>query len=379
MIFQVPRITFFLRSNKAVKEAKHLFCRVTYKGTKTEFSLREKIDPVDWDQEKQKMKGRSAQSNYVNMMVQKEAYNLKAIAYNSDIVDAKELVYACKKQKKSEPKVIDILSKYIDQESKTKKASTIRNHTIKLKNLQEYQKSKKRSFYPSNFDTVEAERFKTWFMERAKTTNVDAANRNVLLYRQAMYYAYKKGDIDAFDLINYKGERDKRKPNVFLTEKEVNALENLPIQNRMLHRMRDLFLFQCYTGLSYADIWKGWKIESKKDKPVIIGERAKNGQKFFVPLNSKALLILEKYPEGLPRYCNITYNRNIKEVAALANIDKKITTHTARKTFATLQDSKGWSRESVAQMLGHKKLTTTESYYIGATFARVENEMIKRV
>ena len=216
-------------------------------------------------------------------------------------------------------------------------------------------------------------------MERAKTSNVDAANRNVLFFRQAMYYAYKKGDIDAFDLINYKGERDKRKPNIFLTLEEVEKLEKLNVQNRMLHRMRDLFLFQCYTGLSYGDIWNSWEMEIKKDQPVIIGERAKNGQKFFVPLNPKALSIIRKYPDGLPRYCNISYNRYIKEVAALANIDKKITTHTARKTFATLQDSDGWSRESVSKMLGHKKLTTTESYYIGASFARVENEMMKRV
>ena len=77
--------------------------------------------------------------------------------------------------------------------------------------------------------------------------------------------------------------------------------------------------------------------------------------------------------------CNAVYNRILKEIAAVLNIDKKLTTHTGRNTFATVQDSKGWRRESIALMLGHKSIKRTEIYYVGNSFARIENEFRGRM
>ena len=63
----------------------------------------------------------------------------------------------------------------------------------------------------------------------------------------------------------------------------------------------------------------------------------------------------------------------------ICGISKRVTTHTARKTFATLKDTEGWTRESIAKMLGHKSIKTTERYYISETNARIEQEMNSRL
>ena len=147
----------------------------------------------------------------------------------------------------------------------------------------------------------------------------------------------------------------------------------------MLERVKDLFLFQCFTGLSYGDLWGKWEITSTSAGKVITGTRSKNNQSFFIPLESEALELIQKYNGELPKYVNEVYNRILKEIAACAGIDKRLTTHTARKTYATIMNVRGWSRESVADMLGHTSTRTTEMYYIGRDFARIEMEMKKRI
>lgn len=136
-----------------------------------------------------------------------------------------------------------------------------------------------------------------------------------------------------------------------------------------------MFIFQCVTGLAYGDIWGKFEFLESNGKKIIQGKRSKNNQTFFVPLSAIAESILEKYNFQLPRYCNAVYNRIIKEVCACCGIFKKVSIHTARKTFATLQSEKGWSLESVALMLGHSSVKTTEMYYLGKSFVRIENEL----
>ena len=225
---------------------------------------------------------------------------------------------------------------------------------------------------------MEAEKFKKWFMWRAKTDNVDSANRNILFFKQAMQHACKMGVIKTYELVIYKGEKDKVKPPVFLTVQDLTILEQQSFQNIMLIQIKDLFLFQCYTGLSFGDIWSKWKVKEVESGKVLTGERAKNNQPFFIPMDQRAVDILERYNFNLPRYCNEVYNRILKEIAALCGINKRLTSHVGRKTFATLKDSEGWSRETVASMLGHRSVKTTEIHYLGQSTTRIENEMKKR-
>lgn len=377
-MFKMPHVSFFLRSNNDHKQTHVLYCRVRINNTVSEFSLKEKIEPGQWDLNKQCLKGRSSQAKYILALTDSLKYRIKSLSLVKNVNTANALVQELNKPRRIEPMLKEVVKEYIDEVKKVVSSGTLRNHLVKLDNLLAYECEKNKDFSISNFDIKEAERFKKWFMSRANTSNVDTANRNVLFFRSALLNAQKRGDIKNFGLLHFRGEKDRVKDPVFLTIEELQSVKQLNFSSPMLTKIRDLFLFQCCTGLSYADLWGSWSVQEKEFGKVIIGKRTKSKGAYIVPLCSCGIEILDKYNWTLPKYTNEVFNRILKEIAMLANIDKKITTHTGRKTFATLKDSEGYSRETISKMLGHRSIKTTETFYIGESFSRVENELKAR-
>ncbi len=164
-----------------------------------------------------------------------------------------------------------------------------------------------------------------------------------------------------------KNERD------FLTERELNLLEETNFMTLGLKRVKDIFLFSCYTGLSYIDI------KDLRPDQILIGvdgnrwihtKRAKTNEPLKIPLLPRAREILDKYEEEskhtekvLPVYSNQKTNKYLKEIARASRIHKNITFHVARHTFATtITLSNGVPIETVSKLLGHTKLSTTQIY-----------------
>jgi len=171
---------------------------------------------------------------------------------------------------------------------------------------------------------------------------------------------------------NYK-LRFVKKERDYLTERELDMLENTFFKPIGLKRVKDVFMFGCYTGLSYIDIWKlvPDQILTGIDRNKWIHtKRAKTNEPLKIPLLPKAREILERYREEskhtgklLPVYSNQKTNKNLKEIATACGIHKKITFHVARHTFATTVTlSNGVPIETVSKLLGHTKLTTTQVY-----------------
>lgn len=167
----------------------------------------------------------------------------------------------------------------------------------------------------------------------------------------------------------------KNPERVVLTQEEIDIMVNTSFMNRRLEEIRDVFIFCCYTGFSYSDVYK------LKSKDLVIGIdneywltifRQKTGERESVPLLPIAFDIVQKYKkhEGckkhgklLPVMSNQIYNNYLKEVAALCGIDKILTSHIARHTFATTVTlSNGVPIETVSKMLGHTRLVTTQIY-----------------
>jgi integrase/recombinase XerD len=201
-----------------------------------------------------------------------------------------------------------------------------------------------------------ANRFVTWFMARAKTDKIDTACRHINLLKCAFYEAINRGEIETFPLINYKGKKDKVKEIVFLGQEEVSVLILAKFASPMLQKAKNLYLFQCATGMSYTDMYGNW---------YFVGNRNKNNAKFMLPVTDMADQVLEEYCYELPTMCNAVMNRALKEICAILDIKKNITTHTGRKTFATHMQDEGYTREAVAKMMGHRSMQTTERYYLG--------------
>ncbi len=237
----------------------------------------------------------------------------------------------------------------------------------------DFERSIKRKLYPATFTLPEAEIFQRWFMDRAGTSNVTTASRNVQFFIAALDFAVKSGRIKRHCMVHYQSERDPHREPVSLTSAElIKMIEASPLFPHQ-RRARDLFLFQCATGISYADL-KHWERKKMDIGDVLAGRRAKNESPYMVPLDAAAEAILVKYSGKLPMLSLQAYNRMLKEIAQVAGIDKRLTTHIGRKTFATMKKESGWPVAAISSMLGHRSVKTTELHYLSTTFAHVERE-----
>lgn len=164
---------------------------------------------------------------------------------------------------------------------------------------------------------------------------------------------------------NFKLDRGKRVARRFLTKEELVKLETKQIDDMCLNRVRDLFLFCCYTGLAYADL----AIFNFKDAIMTDGmyrirdERIKTGTPYNISLMDKVMNILKKYEFKLPVISNQKYNSYLKILGAFCEIKKKLTSHVARHTFATtVALANGVRIEVISKMLGHTNIQTTQLY-----------------
>ena len=161
----------------------------------------------------------------------------------------------------------------------------------------------------------------------------------------------------------------------YLSERELDLIENTYFNQERLERVKDIFIFSCYTGLSFIDVKELTMhqiVLGMDHKYWIHTKREKTNETVKIPLLPKALKIVEKY-KGLahltgsatllPLCSNQKTNSYLKEIAKACGIHKNITFHVARHTFATtIMLSNGVPIETVSKLLGHTKLSTTQIY-----------------
>ena len=169
----------------------------------------------------------------------------------------------------------------------------------------------------------------------------------------------------------------------YLEDDELNRLMNKEIGNKRLSLIRDLFVFSCFTGLAYIDLanLKGENIVTLNGVEWIKGRRVKTGTLINVVLLDIPKRLILKYTDDkrrkehlFPIISNQNMNEYLKEIAAICDIDKNLTCHIARHTFATMALSKGVPIESVSKMLGHTNIRTTQ-IYAKVTDKKIEHDM----
>lgn len=170
-----------------------------------------------------------------------------------------------------------------------------------------------------------------------------------------------------------------------LTYDELVAMEKLIITNKRLQTIRDKFIFQCYTGIAFVDLNKLTEHDIVKgidSEDWIVIHRQKTKARSTIPLLATAKSMIEKYrsPDQsslFPVCSNQKFNKYLKELSILCKINKRITTHTVRRTFATTVTlSNGVPIETVSRMLGHSDLKTT-SIYAKVVDTKVSEDMQK--
>lgn len=151
----------------------------------------------------------------------------------------------------------------------------------------------------------------------------------------------------------------------YLTTAEFHRFESCVIPIERLRRVRDLFVFQTYTMMSYSDLEKFnlddcIEVDGQK---VYKAQRTKTSKEFTIVLIKPALAILKKYNGKLPIISNVKYNAYLKNAVLYAKIDKQVTTHWARHTGATLLLNEGKvDINTIAKMLGDTLKETDRTY-----------------
>lgn len=163
-------------------------------------------------------------------------------------------------------------------------------------------------------------------------------------------------------------DKEKSKGGIgkYLSPLEFAKVRDVALPSECLLRVRDVFVFQTYTCLSYTDLhdFDVSKIKEVKGMKVYVGNRAKTKQTFTIPLLSPALAVLKKYQNKLPVISNVKYNEYLKVIAQAAGIDKPVSSHWARHTGATLLlNEGGMDLKMVAKICGHSSFKITEQVY----------------
>ena len=185
---------------------------------------------------------------------------------------------------------------------------------------------------------------------------------------------FKPGEIpqDPYETVTVKrGKCKEREP---LTESELKRMR-LHKFNPKLDKVRDLFIFAAYTGLSFCDT-QAFDFESMTKKEgdlyYIDGSRIKTDTKYFTPILAPAMKVLEKYDYHLPKISNQKANDYLHVIQMELHIRQNLTFHVARHSFATLALAHDVPIENVARMLGHENIKTTQIY------AKILNSTIER-
>ena len=159
-----------------------------------------------------------------------------------------------------------------------------------------------------------------------------------------------------------KGERESIE---YLTEDEMRRIQSIkPAQGSWMERVRDLFIFQMFTGLSYSDA-QAFDISAYRlvdGKWRIVGSRIKTGQPFVNQLLPPAVEVLERYGMKVPKIENHVYNRELKTLGLACGITIPMHSHLARHTFATFMLRNGVKVENLAKMMGHSNIRQTMRY-----------------
>ena len=199
--------------------------------------------------------------------------------------------------------------------------------------------------------------------------------------KAAFTLAFNRGKIKSNPYSQFKMDKGERKEIIWLTSKELGTLTKKDFSTDRLSRVRDLFLFQCYSGLSYGDMAelerKDYQ-ENGKGQIFIEKHRKKTGVRFLSIVLAEGKRILEKYDYELPVIKNQNYNAYLKEVQDLCGFDKVLTTHIGRKTYVCYMYQKQIPVQVIATIVGHATCQTTLKYYAKMDKETIFKELRKR-
>jgi len=375
------RILIWLNKTKSKDARLPIYARVTVNGQRAEISLSRYCMVDAWDGRAHRMRGRSAEAtvlnNYLDVKYGKLLQCYEDLLKEDVIITAKAVKARFLGSDSSFKTLKDVLDHHNTTMGDILKWGTLKNYGATEKYLMEFMDKdhKSTNIYLKNINYQFITGFEK-FLRRQKDKNKkkQLSNNGIMKhmerFKKLTNLAIKLGWMEKDPFRDYKMKFEKF-DRAYLNQIELDFIENTQFTRETLETTKDIFLFACYTGLSYVDVKNLTReniINGVNGKEWIYCKREKSQAPMKIPLLEKARLILEKYENEvtdalLPVYSNQKTNKYLKEIAAQCNIQKKLSFHVARHSFATtITLSNGVPIETVSKLLGHSKLSTTQIY-----------------
>ena len=377
-------LNFLTRKVKSSEDDSLLYVRITLNKERKEFGLRIRIKSEDWDNKGQIVKGNNETAKTINHQLElisnKYRRIFSEIKFNIGDVDFVELIsrYEGVETPSKRHTLLEIFKTHNEQVfdliGKGYAKGTYQRFSTTKTHLEEYLTSKNKK------DIVLADLNKGFlkdlehYLKATKNCNHNTTVKYIRIIMKIARLGIDYGWLSKDPFFGHKQNIQEVKRGHLLDD-ELYRLENTEININRIEVIRDMFVFCCYTGLAYIDVTKlkPSNIVQYPDGTLWINtSRTKTDVDSNVPLLPKAIEIIEKYkdhPETdingtvLPVRSNVNFNAYLKEVATLCGIEKNLTTHLARHTFATTVTlNNDVPIESVSKMLGHKNIKTTQIY-----------------
>jgi len=368
-----------------------IYCRIRYDNSTVQFNTKIDVFSEEWDSDSTRVIGNTKKT--INLQLEKIRIDLiekYELLYKTNvIITAKTVLDYYKHNSILMNSIINVFTQHnenmkslIDIEYSS---GSYKNYVTTIKHLKNYIKTKYKihdiSLNKINYDFIY--NFSKFILLNTKCTH-NGMMKHIQRFKKITNFCIKNNYITKDPFVGFKISF-KKTNRVYINNEELYILKNIKLNNS-LNKVRDIFLFACYTGLSYIDLYnlniKNIQIGIDNLKWLFI-KRQKTDIPSNVPILPPALIILNKYliqnniNRIFPIISNQKTNRSLKEIAHLCNFNKKLTFHSARHTFATtITLTNGVPIETVSKMLGHNNIKTTQ-IYARVIDSKISSDMLK--
>lgn len=373
-------ILFFIRESKARKNGNvPIEVMITVNGERNSFSTGKQIAIEKWDKTKQQVRGKDQETQNLNnylKAIKAKLYQKEAELLDRGFIITAQMLYDAyfdKVESLKEKSLFEVFEEHNQEQEKlvgngvSKATYWISVYTVRL--LKEFvqQKYKREDLYLRELNLNFIQSFHS-FLRIDKGMAQNSSTKHLKLLKKIINLSVANSYMAFNPFSTYKVEREPVEID-FLDEEELRKIINFDTPLPRLERAKDMFLFGCFTGLSYIDIKTLTTEHFEKDSAGRIWikkRRVKTGVLSRIPLLPIAKLILDKYKGGdklLPIQDPADINKYLKDIAILCGINKRIYFHTSRHTFAsTVTLANNISLEVVSKMLGHTNTRMTAHY-----------------
>ena len=392
----MANLNYFIRTDKSAinKDGTTIiFLRYSHKGQSTNFSTGRRISPDYWDYKNQKIResyhGFSLFNVFLNDFRQKIEDIVNKLFVNNEVPSVGLVRDKFREPEKGKQKVLmddffTFVKKYIQTSAINKRPSTLKGYENTLRHFKAYETYSKTPLTWQSFDMNFYDSFKQYIIN-VKGNGNTTFGKQIKTLKTILNEAIERGyNVNlTFKSRKFKAPAETAE-NIFLSEEELKILMELDLSsNERLEKVRDLFIVGCCTGLRFSDFTE-IKPENIKDNLITI-KTIKTGQVVVIPLHHYILQIMKKYEgkclNSLPKaMSNQKMNQYLKEIGKLAKFDENIiisrtkgsvrvdtihkkyellSTHCARRSFATNLYKQGFPAVGIMRITGH---TTEKSF-----------------